>query len=311
MNIFFILIFGSTLIWSFFSDKYFLLIFYIVLLLINFIQIFLTNEKKSLFFNSIFKKPLNPTIYTGFEIRLNKIDDFLKNYNKRNPENKITYTHIALKALSLGIKKNPETLNYISYTNLKIVENIDISVIIETEKKHLLTKIIKSCENKKISEISKILKKDIKDLKKGNNNDFQKLLKLSKNVKSYTINLILKLSTFLIYNFFFDNSQKKNNELREKISFCAVSNCSKLNTNEGYACHITIGRAAYCLVLNNVQKKPVFVKEGEEGFLEGRVRGVNCMFVSMIGDCRKVGIENFLFLVEDVRKGFEEFEKYI
>ena len=138
-------------------------------------------------------------------------------------------------------------------------------------------------------------------------------------VKSYTINLILKIATFFKYNFIFKNSQKnkkdlkkkikilKENEIKRKFCFSAVTNVSKFFINEGYAPQITLLRGAYCLVLNKVQKKAVILKGG----VKDVVKGVDFMFVSLNGDCRKIGIVNFFNLVNDVKKCFEEFEKYI
>lgn len=300
MNIFFTLIFISTIIWSFFCDKYFLLIFLTILLLQNFVRILLTNPRKLKSYASIFKRPLNPTIYSGFELKLKKIDKYLKNHNLKNPDNKLTYTHIAIKALSEAIKKYPEILNYLSFTNLKIIKNIDIAVIIETNKKELLTKIIKDTEKKKISKYSSILKKEIKSLKKGKSQDLKNLKKLAKKFKSYTLSLIFKISTFFIYNFIY-NSQ--NQKIRNKIAFCAVSNCTHLFTDEGYACHITLGRAAFCLVINTPRNKVVFEN--------GKIGSQKIVFLSVIGDCRKIGVLRFFGMVQRIKEVWNDFEKFV
>ena len=292
--------FISTLIWSFFSDKYFLSIFYTILLLINFLRILLINPQNLKSYNSIFKKPLNPTIYAGFEIRLKKIDSFLKDYNSKNPEKKITYTHIAIKALTEAIKENPKTLSYFSFTNLIILKNIDIAVIVETDKKELITKIIKNAEEKKISELSSILKKDLKRLKKGKNQDLKNLIKIAKLLKSFILNLVLKITTFFLYNFIYNS---KNEEIRKKISFCAVSNCTKLFTDEGYACHITLGRAAFCLVINTPKKKVVYKN--------GKIIVEKVVFVSIIGDSRKIGLIRFFDMVKRIKEVFLDFKDFV
>ena len=298
MNIFFLSIFASTLIWSIIYEKIFFIIFLTILLTKYLLKTI--SSKKSLY-EKIFEKPSNPSIHTIIPIKLDKIDKYLMEYNKKNPDNRITYTHIGMKALSVAMMTYRRTNAYISYNNLYSLDTSSIGVIVSVGRNDLTAKVIENVENYTISQLPSTLNKSVKNIKKGKDKKLNNLNKSLKFMPSYVFNLFAEITAYLIFNFLYKIKQLTS--IRKNCAIAGLTNVSKFKLKEAIACHISLGRSAYALLMGSAEKIPVVVK--------GKIEVQKVMNIGIICDQRLGNGDDFLLSVKKIEEVFINFQKYI
>lgn len=302
MNIFFLSIFASTFLWSITYETKFLILFLLILTTKYLLHTLLpTNPKKSLY-STIFESPTNPTIHTIIPINLTKIDKYLLTHNKSFPENRITYTHIGLKALSEAMRSFPLTNAYISYNNLYSLNSItNIGVIVSVNGKDLSAKVIRKIENYGICKIPRTLRKGVKMIKKGKDRRLNSMNRALRFLPSYVFNFFMEIFAFFVFNLFL--KIEKFSFFRKNFALAGLTNVSSFGLKEAVACHISLGRTAYVFLMGSCEKKAVVVN--------GRIEVQNVMNVGVIGDLRLGNGDDFLNSVKKIEEVFENFEDYI
>lgn len=296
MNIFLIAIFFSIFLWSVVSDCRFLLVFLIILIIIS----ILANlfKKKTKIFNNIFKNPENPTIRSIIKVDITRIDNFLKPYNIKN-QTKITYTHVAIKALSQAIMKYKNINSYISYNQIFQNKSPNIAIVINVKEKDLVFKIVRKTDKMKIKEIPNQINKGIKSIKSQKNKKINLFNIFIKHIPSYLLSLMGRINFFIFHSFL---ARINLNIIQKNLCFAAITNVSAFNIYEATACHIELIKSSIVLLLGTPKKVPVVVN--------GKIVHKKIMNVGISSDQRLGTGDDFLMAVKEIKDVFMNFEKY-
>ena len=301
MNILILSLTIATLIWSLLSEKRYFIIFFSILLIKYIIQVI---KNKNIYKNinkPLFEKPENPSIHTILQVRLKKIDNFLKIYNKKNPDNRITYTHIGLKALSSAMMENNNTNCYISFNNLYNSNTSSIGVMVDINGKDLFVKVVRKIQDFGIKELPSKLKKSIKIIKKGKNWKYKILKKIVKITPGYVFNITSYFLSYLVYDFFykFENLSF----FRKNFGVAGLTNVSSFNVKEAIACHIEMGRSTMVFLMGTPFKSPVVVN--------GKIEIEKVMNIGLLSDLRLGNGDDFLNVINKIKEVFDNFENYL
>ena len=276
----------ASLIWSFFYKTILLTIFLtIIILYILFINIYLSNNKSKsdkIRFNE-YNDTGDPTAFAKLQIPLDDIDEFLSEYNKKNPLKKITYSHIGLKAMGLALKEISNSGKY-SFGNLikATEEEIDVSLLVNIENKNIMNLTVKSCCKNSIKQIASQLKGKIGIMKKNKDKRVKRQLNVLRMIPVFIVELVILLVSFVGYDLGMDFKPMKIK--RHNFGIGVVTNIVGIKISEAIPAHVHLLRDVMIMLISNPVVKP-FVIDGK--ICRRKVIKINLAFDPRFGngDC--------------------------
>ena len=193
----------SIALWSLIFDRRLLYIYLSTIILFHLINELFKKKHK----NSLRRKIQictwnaagDPTIYSRLEIDISKTDEFLKAYNSKNPEKKLSYTIIGVKSLAEGLKLGFN--KKIVFGNIKKHKEVDLSVLVNVENKNLVSLTVRNCKKEGMESIKSQMKGKITKLKQKKDKATNEQMKILKKVPSTIIQLLLRLTGLIAYSF--------------------------------------------------------------------------------------------------------------
>ena len=295
----------ACLIWSFFYDTTLLTIFLtLTILYILFINIYLSDNKTN--FDKIRINEYNdsgdPTAFAKLEIPLDDIDEYLTEYNKKNPLKKITYSHIGIKAMGLALKEVSNSGKYSFGNIIKATdEELDTSLIVNIEDKNIMNLTVRSCYENSIKKIASQMKGKIGQMKKNKDKRVKRQMNVIRMVPAFVVELIIFFVSFIGYNIGMDFKPMKIK--RHNFGFGIVTNIVGIKISEAIPAHVNLLRNIIVMMLSNPAVKP-FVIDGK--ICKRKIIKVNLAFDPRFGngDC-------FLNVINKVKEVWMNPFKYL
>lgn len=116
-----------------------------------------------------FEDPGDPSVYVKIPVNCDKVDSFLKNYNNKNPNKKLSYTIIGIKSIGEIMKKSFS--NKIAFGQLVPIKP-KLAVLVDVDGKNLANLMIENFEKQTLPEIKEQLKGKISKFKNKKDKDF-------------------------------------------------------------------------------------------------------------------------------------------
>lgn len=116
-----------------------------------------------------FEDPGDPSVYVKIPVNCDKVDSFLKNYNNKNPNKKLSYTIIGIKSIGEIMKKSFS--NKIALGQLVPIKP-KLAVLVDVDGKNLANLMIENFEKQTLPEIKEQLKGKISKFKNKKDKDF-------------------------------------------------------------------------------------------------------------------------------------------
>ena len=275
-----------------------LIIIYTIIEYITFLK-FSKNSLKSKFLKSNFIETGNPITFFNLSVKTKKVENFIKNYNEKNPTKKISLEIFGLRAMgnSLNLDKSYGNLSFGNFTNLNKVK---ITMVKKYDKKEIFHT-IENCNNKKISEICS----EIKISKKKKFSEFKNLEKFSKKFSKFLPGFLIKFYidfiNFFIYslniNFF---SYKKRNYGKGFF----FPNSKKICLQNLYLPLSSKFNSCVAVFMKDIRVLPCILENGEIGY-------ERILDFQMTGDHKHADGSNLASLIPNFKKVFQNPELFV
>ena len=287
MNVLLQAIAVASIIWSFFYDGRLLIIFLaLTILYIIFINIFLKNNKTSIFQKlRIFEynESGDPTAFAKLEIPLDHIDEFLAVYNKENPLKKLTYSHIGIKAMGMGLKEIKSCGKHSFGNFIKAGdEELASSLIVNIQNKNVMNLTVNNCYNNSLKKIAAQMKGKVGEMKKNKDPRVKRQMNVIRMIPSFVVHLLILFCGFVSYNLGIDFKPMKLK--RHGFGFGVVTNVAGFDVSDVVPAHIHLLRDVLVMIITSPKIKP-FVENGK--VVKKKVFKVNLAFDPRFGkgDC--------------------------
>lgn len=305
MNVFTFCTLVATLLWSL-THAPVLFIFYLLSLFIYYLAN-LKSRKHSLMSHkrriqiAAWNDTGDPSCYGILPVDLTNADKFLQEHNAKNPDMKLTYTHLALKALGEAMQVSKKINGKISFGNFVYKPSCDISVLVDVEGKNLVTLVVKDIKESSLTELNKQMKGKVRRLKEKKDDDTNKQIKLFSNLPTFVIDVLFTIISFVSYNLGLGVEAFKVKP--DNFGYALLTNISGFGIENVLAPHTNATRSIIVGVICQPVKKPIVI----DGKIEIRkILNFNVTFDHRFGDgsdCMK--------MLKRVESVWYEPEKYV
>lgn len=258
-----------------------------------------SNSLKFKFFQSNYSQAGNPLVFFNTNVKVDKVEKFMKEYNKKNPEKKINFEVMVLRGLGNSFHENKcyGNISFGCFTNL---DNVDITIIKNYEGREIY-QTVRNVNHRKISDLNEEIVKNknllIEDFDKNKKN----FDSFSKYLPGFLVKLYLQIFHFFSYSVKINFFDYQKNNFGNAILF---STMEKGSFRKLYLPMTKRINSAVILIMNEIQEV-VFYKENGE-------IGIERMFkFSLTADHRNGDAHNLSDLVTNFKKVFENPEQYI
>jgi pyruvate/2-oxoglutarate dehydrogenase complex dihydrolipoamide acyltransferase (E2) component len=241
--------------------------------------------------------PQDTSVYGTVEVDMDIVDNFIGSYNKKNPDNKITYTHFFMKLVANSMSKVPRINGTYAFGEFIPFEGIHMNTLVDIEGKNLTGVTVNNCEQLSFKEIRQNLNYKIKKIKMKKDEDTKEQMKIAKMLPSCVMACLLEFSSFITYTL--GVSFKPLKLKKYPFGNIILTNASKTSIQHAYAPLVNFSRAILLVVLCSPYDKPV-VNEKREVEVR-KVMNVNMTFDHRYADAMTVQpvFEEFIRLVKN------------
>ena len=143
--------------------------------------------------------PQDPSCYGVMEFDCEIVDEFIASYNKKHPDEKITYTHFFMKALGQSVAKSPDANGTIAFGQFVPFNGVHINTLVDIDGKNLAGVTVSNCDKISFSEMRKKTNSAVKKIKSKKDANFKEQMKIAKMLPSFMMACLLQFSSFLSY----------------------------------------------------------------------------------------------------------------
>lgn len=147
---------------------------------------------------AMWDSPRNPQIFGSMDVEMSKCLKFMDTYNKKHRE-KITITHVVVRALALAYKKFPELNIKAERNRLYRRNSIDITVLVTAEGGGELSAIkINDADKLTLAEIARKIRRGARNVRKDKGPDFQESKNIIKKLSIPILRGVIMLMGWLV-----------------------------------------------------------------------------------------------------------------
>ena len=210
---------------------------------------------------AIYGSPKENRQHYKIMIDLTPADKFLAKYNKENPDNKITYSYIALKAMGDGMMAGENINGKLSFGNLIPVDSVDLGLLVNIKGKNLFPLSIKGCNKFGIKKLANQSKRHVKDMQNDKSEEVKRVKTKFGAVPTSIVDILIKFSTFLNYNL--DLAFEREKLRKNHYGFGVISNLGNFGIYDVMPTSADITKSNICLILCSPKKRPFVAENGE------------------------------------------------
>lgn len=260
MNVFTFGILLAIALWSMIYDRRLIMVFFGVVGLYILLEIYFRSKS----YMNVRKKVSiatwhdtgDPTVHCCVDVDLTEIDKYIEKFNKRNPDNKLSYTHITLKSFGISSQIPNKNFGKICFGSFLPAPSMDLSVFAEIDEQRTANIVIRDCKNSSISDIAKQMKQKIQYLKEDKAG-FKMQVKLLDYIPTFIVQIIINTLSFLSYNIGLQLPML--GMKADTFGYGVVVNVGKLDIKNLYIPLTSFTRSILVAVVNAPYDKPVIV----------------------------------------------------
>ena len=243
----------------------------------------------------------DPTALAKLEVDMAPTDEFIAAYNKENPDKKLTYTTVALKALGVAMQKVKGSWGKLSFGNFVPAETVDVSVLVDVDGQNVVNTVVKNCESASIADMNAQMKKGVKVVKKKEDKDLNFQLKVFNILPTFVVKIILNTLSFINYelNLPVPAFKVKKNHFGNAL----LTNVSGFGLTDVYASHVPFTKSV-CVCMLNAVKPEVVARDGE-------IVVRNMMNVNFLFDIRFFEVKELALVLKSVENVFKNPKTYL
>ena len=205
--------------------------------------------------------PGDPQVFNNLEIDVQILDDFLEKHKQKFPNQKVTYTHLALKSLAYTIKSIKGLNSTISFGSFRHHDDVNISCLVDINGKNLAPMMVKKCDKLSVGEIQQQMRDRVKSLKTKKDKSFNHQMKIVKILHSSIVSAILSISSFISYTLGINFTILK----IKKFGFgtAIVTNCTQMEIYNSFAPLVPFTNSIFVVVLCKPRMRAMVNEKGE------------------------------------------------
>lgn len=260
-----IIIYNSVLIWSVFYQRS-LLAIYLSILLIYYLFSKRTEGKNKMSLGrkmiaGSYTSPVFNLIMAFNKLRVDKADEFLKLYNKKNPDKKLTYTYLCIKALTEGTFSDGKVNRKKCFGQFIPLNHIDICTIINIDYTNAYLFVLRNAEKYGLVGLRENLRHEFIKIKKGKNEDVNREFKTFGLFSAPALFLLIKVAMFLVNQL--DITIEPAKLFKDHFGTLLFSNVSGFSLENFVTYPVNIGGMGAGLLFNSPKKRGVVNDKGE------------------------------------------------
>jgi pyruvate dehydrogenase E2 component (dihydrolipoamide acetyltransferase) len=230
--------------------------------------------------------PSDPSCYGNLELNCEKIDSFIDAYNKKNPTNKITYTHFFVRLLGISLMKAPKANGMMAFGQFVPYKDIKISTLVSIDNKNLASVIIDEVNKKSLIEIQNLINSKVKKIKSKKDADTNEQMKVLNSIPTAFVSLFLELSAFITY--YLGLSFKVLKLKKYAFGNIVLTNVSSMEIYNTFAPLVNFSNTTLCVVLCKPKVKPVVDEKGD--IVSRKMINMNITFDHRYADASMVNL---------------------
>ena len=160
------------------------------------------------------------------------IDEFISEFNLKNPETKISYTHFFAKVVGVAFGETQNFTGKIVFGEFVPAEKVDIGFTIDIGGKNLGLKRVENCDSRSLVEIKRVSSRDFRKVRNNTDKLFKKNMKVMNCLPSCLIALSLEMSGFISSYLEFENKKRK--IMKDQVGSIIITNVSKMKFTVAY-----------------------------------------------------------------------------
>ena len=202
----------------------------------------------------------DPSCYARIPIDLTAVDSFLEKYNGENPDLKLTYTHIALKAVGEAMSVKKKINGKLCFGNFVPLESVDVSVLVDVEGENLLNVLVSGANKHSLRELAQQIKGKIRKVKEKKDPELNHQMKMLSGLPTFLVELIFNATAFISYNL--GLSIKALKVKPNSFGTAVVTNITGSGIYDVYAPHVNFCRSVVLAAVNDSRMLPVVTENG-------------------------------------------------
>lgn len=264
MNVFTFCLLISTFIWSILFEKSVFLIYAIIITIYLLLSLYaqrssLMSLNKKLHI-AAYDDTGDPSCYARIPIDLTAADRFLDKYNKENPDIKLTYTIIGLKAIGEAMSVSKKINGKICFGNFVPLDSVDTSVLVDVDGKNVLNVMVIGCNKHSISELAEQIKGKIRTVKEKKDPNLNKQVKTFSVIPTFIAEILFNTISFISYNIGLPIPPLKVNP--NNFGTAILTNISNTGIYDVYAPHCNFTRAILLAAICDSKMEPIVMEDG-------------------------------------------------
>jgi len=181
----------------------------------------------------------------------------IKHYNHENPNNKLTYSAVFIKAAGEGLAYSSQVYGKISFGAFVPSPSVNLGLVVNLEGENLTGVVVKDTGYKSIREINNFLKAQVREAKVGRQKLINNFVKNGKHIPSFLGQLLFRVMTWVCHDFGF--------KLRilgiepENFSWGGLINLTTFDIHDAYPPLIPGMMTVFTAAMNTPHLRPVVV----------------------------------------------------
>jgi pyruvate/2-oxoglutarate dehydrogenase complex dihydrolipoamide acyltransferase (E2) component len=148
---------------------------------------------------SLWGRPESPSCFCTLDLNCEIIDKFIDSYNKKNPNNHITYTHFFMKLMGKSLYKSPSANGAIIFGQFYPYTGVKITTLVAVGKRNLSGVTVHNCQSLTFNEIRDKTNPAIKQIKNDKYEEHNQQMKLTFSLPTFVVSFLLQLASFASY----------------------------------------------------------------------------------------------------------------
>ena len=223
---------------------------------------------------STWNSPGDPQVFNNLEIDVEILDSFIAKHKKKFPDEKVTYTHLALKSLAYTIKSIKNLNSTIAFGSFKQHDDVNISCLVDINGSNLAPMLVKKCDKLSVGEIQQQMRNKVKILKTKRDKSFNHQMSVVKLLHSSIVSLILSFTSFISYALGKDVTFLKIKKFGFGIAI--VTNCTDMEIYNSFAPLVPFTNSIFVVVLCKPRMRAIVDEKGN--IVAKKIMNINVTF---------------------------------
>lgn len=204
-----------------------------------------------------FKDGGDPCVYSRELFDMTEIEAFFEKFNAENPQNRITLTHLCVRAVAESLTITGRNGGVVSAGHFMPDKEIDVSVLVNIGGSNLGSVVVKDANHCSLVDISNKLFQTVSKMRKGKDEQLNDQMKLFRRIPSSIMQLLVRVIAFISYDLGLPVPAAK--VTAKHFGHAIVTNVSGMEFKDAIAPLVPICKPICVVVMNQIFEKPIVV----------------------------------------------------